>query len=126
MCVTVDRLLSSDLVPESHIDLIKIDTEGAERMVLQGMRQTIQSHPYPKPWMLIEVGWGNSRKDWQEELDAFQMLFDNGYEPYDLSNIRGTTMHWMTPKQIVASDSFPKWLPDDEARKKIDKYFSGV
>jgi len=102
-CVTVDSLIAARLLPQT-IDLIKIDTEGAEHMVLTGMKQTIIAHPLPKPWMYIEVGWGVARKDWKEELTAFQILFDNGYEPYDLSKITGTSMHWMTPKGMQSPD----------------------
>jgi FkbM family methyltransferase len=97
-CVTIDalvgRLLPSDPL---HFDLIKIDTEGAEHLVLQGMRRTIEAHPTPKPLLYIEVGWGRARKDWPQELAAFQMLFDNGYQKYDMDAITGTSMHWITP-----------------------------
>jgi hypothetical protein len=98
VCVTIDSLVESHTLAHSEFDFIKIDTEGAEHMVLQGMKNTIKKHSIPKPWMYIEVGWGNQRKDWNKELAAFQILFDNGYEYYDLSKIGGTSMHWMTPK----------------------------
>ena len=62
VCVTIDRLKESGLIPHDRIDFIKIDTEGAEHMVLQGMKNTIIHHPTPKPWMYIEIGWGRDRK----------------------------------------------------------------
>lgn len=99
-CVRLDSLWSSGVFqPHARVDLIKIDTEGAERMVIQGMRSMIQQHSTPKPWLYIEVGWGKSRKDWQEEIDAFEFLFHNGYHNYDISKIDGTSMHWITPKE---------------------------
>jgi len=97
VCVTVDIMRESGLLPRT-IDLIKIDTEGAEHLVLRGMKRTIQTHSTPKPLLYIEVGWGRTRADWAQELDAFQMLFDNGYRAYDMDQITGTSMHWITPQ----------------------------
>lgn len=103
-CVTIDALVAAKIIPSAHIDLIKIDTEGAEHLVLTGMQGTIAAHVDPKPWMYIEVGWGINRKDWPAELKAFQFLFEHGYEPYDMSKITGTSMHWMTPKGFQSPD----------------------
>ena len=36
-------------------------------------------------------------QDWAKELAAFEILFANGYEKYDMNAITGTSMHWMTP-----------------------------
>jgi len=96
-CVTIDNLVETHTIGHNQFDLIKIDVEGAEHMVIRGMKNTIAQHTTPKPLLYIEVGWGVKRKDWADELSAFQFLFDNGYEKYDLSRIGGTSMHWITP-----------------------------
>jgi FkbM family methyltransferase len=62
---------------------IKIDVEGAEHHVINGMIDAIAGYE-PKPVILCEVGWGISHPQWEEELAAFTKLTDLGYRTTDL------------------------------------------
>lgn len=67
----------------THIDVIKIDVEGAEFRVLKGMRRTI-ARLARKPVIICEVGWGpNGHPQWDQEVEAFEWLFANGYQRCD-------------------------------------------
>lgn len=67
----------------THIDVIKIDVEGAEFRVLKGMRRTLASMS-KKPVIICEVGWGpNGHPQWDQEVEAFEWLFANGYQRCD-------------------------------------------
>ena len=73
-----------------RIDVIKIDVEGAEYKVLNGMRKTLATIEN-KPIILCEVAWGPKlHPNWAEEVEAFEWLFENGYERIDY-NVSATT-----------------------------------
>lgn len=57
---------------------IKIDVEGAEYKVLQGMQAALKAWN-PRPVILCEVGWGKQHPDWDAELAAFSSLQALGY-----------------------------------------------
>ncbi len=66
---TIDSLLSDGTIPPP--DVVKIDVEGAERLVLQGAREMISTY---SPYFLVEAhGAENAR----EILD---LLFSMGYK----------------------------------------------
>ena len=67
-----------DLGLTARPDLVKIDVEGAEHRVLQGMFASLERWT-PRPVILCEVGWGANHPQWQEELAAFDRLADLGY-----------------------------------------------
>jgi FkbM family methyltransferase len=72
------------------IDVIKIDVEGSEFRVLKGMQKTL-SKLKQKPVIICEVAWGaNGHPNWQEEIEAFEWLFSNGYQRTDY-NVSGTS-----------------------------------
>ncbi len=85
------QVLSLDEYLESHpverLDAIKIDTEGYEYKVLRGMQKTLLRF---HPMIFLEIGWGISHPDWQEEVGVFEWLFANGYERFDY-NVSATT-----------------------------------
>jgi FkbM family methyltransferase len=74
--VTLDELLEN----EEHIKLIKIDVEGAEKLVLRGMEKTIPKTDY----IFVEC---HLNEDWDEISD---ILFDK----YDLycTNVKGDSI----------------------------------
>lgn len=65
-----------------QLDFIKIDVEGFECEVLEGAFDLIRKF---KPYILIEVGWGNKHPNWLKNLRTYQKLFDIGYEEQDLN-----------------------------------------
>jgi len=77
---------------------IKIDVEGAEYKVLQGMLAALERWS-PRPTILCEIGWGSPRHpNWDEELEVFTRLENLGYRavnlnqvPVDLTAITRTT-----------------------------------
>lgn len=74
----------------SHVDVIKIDVEGAEFKVLQGMRNFIKK-TITKPVILLEIGWGKQGHPfWEDEVKEFEWLFENGYERFDYENVNKT------------------------------------
>ncbi len=65
-----------------NIGFIKIDTEGFEYSVINGMKKTVISQ---MPTFYVEVGWGkNSHPNWAEEKAAFKWLLNHGYGSYSL------------------------------------------
>ena len=83
----LDNFLSGNKLKK--ISFIKIDVEGAEWMVLNGMRECIRKWN-PKPIMLIEIGWGTNHPNREKELAEFNYLFDNGYKKITLDDVDTT------------------------------------
>lgn len=78
-------------------DLVKIDVEGAEYRVLDGMLPSIALWS-PLPVILCEIGWGSGHPEWPRELAAFDALRALGYETtlvngdaVDVRDLRSTT-----------------------------------
>jgi FkbM family methyltransferase len=76
---------------------VKIDVEGAEYRVLEGMLPAVETWK-AKPPFLIEVGWGQNHPDWTRDLAALTRLCDLGYTttavdgtPLDLAGLTKTT-----------------------------------
>ena len=74
----------------TKIDFIKIDTEGYEAFVLEGFLKTLKNME-KKPYMYIELGWGNRHPNWDYSMKIFQELKNMGYKFPDLKNIKRTT-----------------------------------
>ena len=74
----------------TKIDFIKIDTEGYEAFVLEGFLETLKKMEQ-KPYMYIELGWGNKHPNWNYSMKIFQELKNMGYKFPELKNIRRTT-----------------------------------
>ena len=62
---------------------IKIDVEGAEWMVLNGMMGKLASDS-KKPVILCELGWGNKHPQFNEVKRIFSSLQSIGYQAFDL------------------------------------------
>lgn len=72
------------------IDLLKIDVEGAEYKVLNGMKKTLSGLDM-KPVIFCEIGWGSKMHPyWQNECEIFEWLFKNGYRRFDYDTIGAT------------------------------------
>ena len=60
---------------EKPPSFVKIDVEGAEHRVLEGLWPALESWS-PKPVILCEIGWGSGHPDWQLELAVLRRLLD--------------------------------------------------
>ena len=58
------------------VDIVKIDVEGYEYKVLNGMRRFLKDQ---RPTIICEIGWGKNHPHWDEELKAFEYLYSIGY-----------------------------------------------
>jgi len=63
---------------------IKIDVEGVEWMVLNGMMEKL-SAASKLPVILCELGWGNKHPQFNEVLKTFSTLKNLGYQTVDLN-----------------------------------------
>ena len=94
--------LDSVVPPDTHIDLIKIDVEGAELEVLESAKAIIAANPSIA--LIVEFGFshlartGHTTKDW---LAAFQ---DLGLEHQAIDARTGQFEKW-TDAQLEAADS---------------------
>lgn len=70
------------------IDIVKIDTEGYEFRVLNGMMGFLEEQ---KPVILCEIGWGNEHPYREKELRAFECLYEIGYSRENEEYIKGAT-----------------------------------
>ena len=88
-CFRADELLLPLLI-DSRVDLIKIDVEGFEHQVVQGMRELIERH---RPVIFCEIfGGGHSNPDPQATLD---LLLSMQYAAHilDGDQLRGVAVH---------------------------------
>ena len=66
----------------SHVDLIKIDVEGAEELVLKGARETLHKS---RPVVLFEINRQATASVGLAASGAWRLLEDMGYEFFELS-----------------------------------------
>lgn len=104
--VTLDQFFERCSIGD--IQVLKIDTEGYEWHVLDGVRKSLERMA-KKPVLLIEIGWGtteNSREDWRDEVRVFEWLFTNGYKRIpEFDKIVGTTDVVVVPLHVSDMDS---------------------
>lgn len=60
---------------------IKIDVEGSEYRVLQGMMGSLARWK-PKPVILCELSWGKDHPHWRKQVSVFDRLLRLGYTAY--------------------------------------------
>jgi FkbM family methyltransferase len=77
--VTVDSLLVDD---PRRVSLIKIDVQGAEAMVIDGARETIETH---RPALFLEVDDRTLRRFGSSAAALMDQLTGFGYEPRQLT-----------------------------------------
>lgn len=88
------RSITLDYLLEQHeeISLIKIDVEGAEGKVLNGMTETMKKTKS----LLIEVHFD---EDWPEIRKI--LIEDNGFECYNIEKDEAVTMNSPRPYQLL-------------------------
>jgi len=77
LMVTLDDVLHS----EKHVDVIKIDVEGAELSVLKGAQKTLERH---EPIILIEADERNTQRFGYSTVELKQHIVSLGYSLYKL------------------------------------------
>jgi hypothetical protein len=92
---------------------IKVDVEGAEYKVFQGMLGSLRKWR-PLPVILCEVGWGQSHPEWEEEMRVFAEMKRIGYSicdldglPIDESNLQGTSDVLLLPTHSASDGMTP-------------------
>lgn len=80
-------------VPD-NLALIKIDVEGSEYKVIDGMRKlllALKKRAKTMPVIMVEFGWGSRHPEYAEEIDAFTFLESLGYKcDADFRNVQRT------------------------------------
>lgn len=71
--------IDTDAAELSRVDFVKIDAEGAERMILAGARKTIASE---RPVLMVEIERGNGRGVFEH------LVAGEGYQAFDPSHHR--------------------------------------
>jgi FkbM family methyltransferase len=89
--------LSHPELASMRCSFIKIDTEGFEARVLQGMHVFLTHRAKELPLMVIEVAWGpNKHPHWGEAVAEFEWLISLGYQraQYEFSSTQDV---WFVP-----------------------------
>jgi FkbM family methyltransferase len=81
---TLDHFLATHGI--DHVDLIKIDVEGAEPLVFSGARDLLTRQDAPP--IICEVGDMNQPYFGQKEEELRKLLYDLGYHSYWIENFR--------------------------------------
>lgn len=115
-CVRFDDFVYSNNL--ERIDVVKIDVEGAEYKVLQGMHETIRKF---RPIILLEIAWGAmNNPHWTELTKELEWIFDNGYEKINYSQISMTTDVILEPKRERVSPLITIGIP---TRNRLNPLF---
>ena len=80
----LDDLLTAELIP--HVDIVKIDVEGAEQHVINGAPNLINK---TKPIWFIELVQGRADNFTGSASDIFQQFIDAGYQAFILNDDYG-------------------------------------
>ncbi len=89
--ISFDKYLDYTGLDSVIFDVVKIDTEGYEFKVINGMKHFLKKQ---KPAIICEVAWGSEHPYWKEELEAFEFLFSIGYKTDvrdQILNLKSTT-----------------------------------
>lgn len=63
----------------TKVDFIKIDVEGLEYKVIEGLLDFLRETD-KKPYLYIEVGWGTKHPEWNKAVIIYEELFTLGYK----------------------------------------------
>ncbi len=91
--ITLDEYMAK--AGHANIQLMKIDVEGAEFKVLAGAHDALSLMPQ-KPYIVLEIGWGQNHPYWAKEVEEFEWLMKNGWSPFKYE-FNGTTDVFITP-----------------------------
>ncbi len=100
----------------ARLTLVKIDVEGAEMDVLQGMRHTVAEH---RPHLILEIHPHMIAEFGHRTEELLSLLEAWGYtlEPLDpgginLTGPRNCHVHGVPPATVDSSASGPDWQPE--------------
>ncbi len=82
-CITLDELFSHS---RKRIDVIKIDTEGAELLVLKGAESLLRNPEIKPRALLIEINQENQTGYGYKAEEIRDFMIQHGYEPYSIVN----------------------------------------
>jgi FkbM family methyltransferase len=101
-CITIDQFCADMSI--DHIDLLKIDVEGAELDVLKGARQMLSD----KKISFLQVEYGGTYPDAGiTGLQVIQYLDELGYKVYELV---GDKLALVTPENFVEDYRYTNFL----------------
>lgn len=81
-----------------HVDVIKMDTEGAELMILNGAEELLK---HQKPVIFLEIEPSNLKVYPYNEVDIVQFLIKHGYT---VSTLSGTKVYPDTIQNLTKND----------------------
>ena len=81
--ITLDSFCEENKI--TKIDLIKIDVEGFECRVIEGVLKTLKKMEN-KPYLYVEVGWGKKHPEWDYCKNIYDKLFEIGYKRVEFKN----------------------------------------
>ena len=79
--ITIDKFIKDETI--SQLDIVKIDVEGGEMHVLNGMTKTLDTM---RPVILVEVLDETLIPAGTSKEDLFKFLIDKNYKPYSIVN----------------------------------------
>lgn len=97
---TLDAILPADAVARAV--LIKIDVEGAEWLVLQGMRALLP-RLRPECVVLIELNDDALARFGRTAADVMALFAETGHVPFEIANRYDPAFYFATPRVLVRS-----------------------
>lgn len=88
-CLTFDEAARRFNIDISKIRLIKIDAQGSEPMILDGMKQLLQT---VRPYIIAEYSPRHIKACGGSCFDIFSFLDRNNYYPYFVKETKDTTL----------------------------------
>jgi FkbM family methyltransferase len=79
-CIKLDTFMSQQKI--KHVDVIKIDVEGAEHKVLEGLRNSLAAHKIGI--MIVELNFHTSEFGYSPE-DTLELIHSAGYKTYSFN-----------------------------------------
>ncbi|OQA00073.1 MAG: 2-O-methyltransferase NoeI [Bacteroidetes bacterium ADurb.Bin408] len=81
VAITIDSFVNENKLPK--IDLIKIDVEGAESLVIEGMQESLAKF---NPYILIELIDERLKAAGSSLIQIYDFLEKIGYKPFQINN----------------------------------------
>jgi FkbM family methyltransferase len=90
-----------EVIPDAHVDFMKIDTEGAEMLVLAGAAKTLKKC---QPILMVEIFPPLLRSVSRcEPAELFRFLADFGYTAFQLADLDGGKRFGPMPDSFVGN-----------------------